>query len=163
MRNARTKKTVDVYFKMFTMPAWHTARCARSPHMRASGYRKCARVYFAFVLRFCVSGRESRDGITYSDDVAARIRLARLNRLLMGHAAYPPNHLGTNVVAEKLLRRVFYIRGITLAFSFRSRAFSSNFSLVTDGKQYTFVRDTAIIFPRILFPRWYSLRVLHIS
>jgi len=30
-----------------------------------------------------------------------------------------------------------------LAFSFRSRAFSFNFSLVTDRKQYTFVRDTA--------------------
>lgn len=31
-------------------------------HMRADGCRKCARVHFAFTLRFCVSGQELRDG-----------------------------------------------------------------------------------------------------
>lgn len=42
----------------------------------AGGYRKCARVYFAFTLRFCVSEREPGDGITYSDDVAATYSLS---------------------------------------------------------------------------------------
>jgi len=126
----------------------HDARDRYFRHMRASGYRKCARALLSiYAIRFCVSGQEPRDGITYSDGVVARFRSARLNRLLlMGHAAYP-NRLGTNAVAKKLLRRAFYIRGIALAFPFRSRAFSSNFPLVTDGKQYTFVRDAAVIFP----------------